>query len=301
MAFLSCGHVPGEGPYGKHLERAVDFVLAVQKKSGFLVYGNVEPYKNYQGSWDHPRQGAHYNHAIAGIMLCEVYGMMDPDHNVKIREAVIPALEITRHYQVSHKRRPHDRGGWRYLFPNANTDSDLSVTSWQLMFMRSAKNAGFDVPAEFVDDAMGYVRRCFHKQDGVFRYSLGDDTRVTRAVNGAGILSLSLGGEHNTEMAHAAGRWLMQQSFLPYNTSGGHVDDYYHYSVYYSTLGMFQLGGEYWRKHFPPIVQILLQHQRTNGSWPPERKVAHIGSAYSTALMVMTLTAPYQLVPIYQR
>src|SRR5689334_19766195 len=31
MAFLSRGHVPGTGPYGKQLDRAIDFVLAQQQ------------------------------------------------------------------------------------------------------------------------------------------------------------------------------------------------------------------------------------------------------------------------------
>jgi len=47
-------------------------------------------------------------------------------------------------------------GGWRYLnkrYPHLN-DSDLSVTGWQLMFLRSAKNAGFDVPEKNINDGV---------------------------------------------------------------------------------------------------------------------------------------------------
>ncbi|MFM8399470.1 MAG: hypothetical protein ACKOAH_16725, partial [Pirellula sp.] len=51
------------------------------------------------------------------------------------------------------------RGGWRYT-PDAG-DSDLSVSIWQLMALRSAKNDGLDVASATIDDAVGYLRRSF--------------------------------------------------------------------------------------------------------------------------------------------
>ena len=41
------------------------------------------------------------------------------------------------------------------------SDSDLSVTGWHLMFLRSARNAGFDVPDRAIADAVAYIRRTF--------------------------------------------------------------------------------------------------------------------------------------------
>src|SRR6187455_245717 len=37
MAFLSKGHVPGEGPYGRVLDKAIDFVLRSQQGDGLLT------------------------------------------------------------------------------------------------------------------------------------------------------------------------------------------------------------------------------------------------------------------------
>ena len=34
MAFLSRGHTPGQGPYGSHLSRGIDFVLSTQRRPG---------------------------------------------------------------------------------------------------------------------------------------------------------------------------------------------------------------------------------------------------------------------------
>lgn len=295
--------MPGLGRYGDGLTRAIRYALGTQSDGGLFSQRGVEPYLGFQPNpWDHPRAHAAYNHAITGIMLCEVYGAVQSDLSERIRPAIVNALRMTRQFQLSHKRNRQDLGGWRYMFPNLDIDSDLSVTSWQLMFLRAAKTAEFVVPDDYVKDAMAFVRRCFDPDQKAFRYSLSRrEPRITRGVTGAGILSLSLGGEHQSDMAQAAGRWILRQSFSPYNTNGGYVRDYYHYSVYYCSLGMFQLGGEYWKGFYPPIVDIVLRNQASDGAWSAEKGYIDIGRAYTTALMVMTLTVPYQIVLIYQR
>ena len=37
MALLSQGHLPGEGPYGRHLQRSLEFVLASQRATGLIA------------------------------------------------------------------------------------------------------------------------------------------------------------------------------------------------------------------------------------------------------------------------
>ena len=66
------------------------------------------------------------------------------------------------------KDQAEDRGGWRYIDDDGTCDSDLSITGWELMFLRSARNAGFDVPKQPIDDAVAYVRRCFAAEHGTF-------------------------------------------------------------------------------------------------------------------------------------
>jgi hypothetical protein len=66
---------------------------------------------------------------------------------------------------------------------------------------------------------------------------------------------------------------------------------------------MYQLGGRYWQQFFPGAVQTLLANQQPDGSWPAENHHhdARFGNAYTTALVLLTLGAPNQLLPIYQR
>jgi len=301
LAFLSRGHLPGKGPYGQQIDRAIDFVLSTQRSNG--LFSHVKPEPGPTG-YAKASQTALYNHGIAGLMLGEVYGMTAGQQHERIRRAIIKAIVFTREYQIGHKQMAADKGGWRYLSNNASEklNSDMSVTGWQLMFLRSARNAGFEVDTQYVDDALKYVRRCFDRRKNGFMYGLsGHGRTISRGTTGAGILSLSLAGEHQSELAQKAGRWLSSQSFDRYNAHSSRLDRY-HYSAYYCSQAMFQLGGEYWSRFYPPLVRTLIRHQNADGSWQPEQGIdSKFGNAYTTALVVLTLTPPYQLLPIYQR
>jgi len=292
MAFLSRGHVPGEGTYGKELERAIDFVLSEQHASGLL---SIEPVGSY--TIGRPT----YNHGISGVMLGEVYGMTSGKLGERIRGATVMALQHSRKLQTDSKRVPGDRGGWRYRTAGIN-DSDLTASVWHLMFYRSAMNAGFEVPKQWVDEATAYVRRCYSPETGDFCYTLnGDEHYASGATVAGGILSLSLAGEHQTEMAQTAGRWILNNPFDDYNRRR-HPDDRYHYSAYYCSQAMFQLGGQYWEKFYPDFQQVLLENQNADGSWDAEAaRDERFGNVYTTALIVLALTPPHQLLPIYQR
>jgi hypothetical protein len=288
MAFLSRGHVPGQGPYGKQIERAIDYTLTKQRSNGLI---------------SNPGERPNYNHAISGLMLGEVYGMTSSEQDGRVRDAIRQALRFSRQRQSRYKRHARDKGGWRYLDPWGPNDSDMTASSWQLMFYRSAKNAEFDVPAEYIDDAMAYVRRCFDQNEKAFVYALAhDDERyVSGGTVGGGIVALSMGGEHRSEMAQAGGKWILNSSFDRYNVRR-HPDDRYHYSAFYCSQAMFQLGGEFWESFYPPLQRTLLANQRRDGSWDREsRHDGRYGNVYTTALVVLALTPPYQILPIYQR
>jgi hypothetical protein len=66
---------------------------------------------------------------------------------------------------------------------------------------------------------------------------------------------------------------------------------------------MYQLGGDYWKEYFPSTVKALLENQRPDGSWHPEtmQRDRPFGNAYTTALVVLSLGAPNQFLPIFQR
>jgi len=299
MAFLSRGHLPGRGPYGAHLNKALEFVLSCRKPDGLIC--KLTPGPTYGGQEDASHSGL-YNHAISGLMLCEAYGTTDAEQAQRIRRAVDQAISTALKFQKERKRNTTDLGGWRYVRRTWGFDSDLSVTSWHLLFLRAAKNSGFEVPTQAVMDGLAYTKRCWDPQKQVFLYTIPVDYNLPkRACAGMGILSLSMAGEHNSPMAQEAGQWILRHSFTPYNE--GHQWDRYHYGVFYCTQAMFQLGGRYWQQFFPPLVTTLLANQGRDGSWQPEARGnnAIFGNVYTTSLVVIALATPYQLLPIFQR
>ena len=50
-------------------------------------------------------------------------------------------------------------------------------------------------------------------------------------------------------------------------------------------------------------MTVLLSAQTADGSWPPEvgLNTRLFGNSYTTAMAVLSLTPPYQLLPVYQR
>ena len=297
MAFLSAGHTLQGGPNSQKLHKAVSYTLNCQQPTGYLAV--VKP-----ASTVVPHKGSHtifYNHGISGLMLSEVYGMTDKQQSKKIRTSITNAIEVMKTPPFP-KRSAEDRGGWRYFNVYTTSDSDTTCTAWQLMFLRSSKNAGFDVPEKLIDEAVGYLQRSYDEEQEAFTYGLFEPGRFVSAGSvGGAIVSLSMAGKHNTRIARHAGQWLMQQPLEAYNTKlgrGGH----YIYGVYYGSQAAYQLGGEYWRNIYPRIVKVLLKNQLPNGSWPADNGIAKCyGSTYTTAMAVLALTPEYQLLPIYQR
>jgi len=309
MAFVTHGHMPGEGPYGQQLQRALDFIASCQKPSGLVALVSPAGSEISRNVNHETGSTATYNHALSSLLLSEVFAM--GGGNLDENQAVIEkALRATLEMQRWSKRRKEDKGGWRYVnrFQDAY-DSDLSVTGWHLMFMRSAKNAGFEVPQKSIEDAVAYVQRCFQPRYKTFTIMAGPEDRRSRGMAGAVILALAHAGLHDSKEARIAGDWLLQEGFAKYNESRryagqGWTDDRYHYGVFCASQAMYQLGGDYWRKFYPPTVRVILDNQSESGAWAADSHRAadgKFGRAYTTALMTMTLGASNQLLPVFQR
>lgn len=302
MAFLAAGHEPELGEYGPAIERAIEFVLTTQREEGLFSFVKpIAPVTN----WHQATHTAMYNHAIAALLLTESYGMTSDRKLDELTIAIEKGLEFT----FREQRRPGpykiEDGGWGYLkyVNQRNTgEADLSVTGWHLMFLRSAANAGFDVPEERVQAAAGYIQRSFYEETGQFLYRiLPADRKSSRGMVGAGILSLAMAGQHNTKIARQAGDWLQKHPVDQYNSPAG-GGDRFHYGVHYASHAMYQLGGHYWREFYPTMVDTMLAGQLPSGAWPSDSTTDRaFGNAYTTALAVLSLTPPYQVLPIYQR
>ncbi len=270
MAFLSKGYTPGLGPYGESINRCIDYVLTYEQekegeKTGYLVRTGEDKM---------------YAHCIATLFLSEVSGMVDPVRQKKIDETLARALRlIIKAQQI--KKPENQAGGWRYT-PESG-DSDLSLTGWAVMAIRSARLNGANVPENVVVDAVEYVLKC--QQDNGFAYQPGGGPKP--AMTGVGVLCLTLCGQHEHESLAKAGEYLLSVKSNP--AAGGHGE----YSEYYCAQAMFQLGDEYWIEYAEEMYPRLLQQQAADGSWS--------GAGYQTAMYILAMTVHYRQLPVYQR
>ena len=175
------------------------------------------------------------------------------------------------------------------------------------MFLRSARNAEFNIPKQYFDEGLDFVERCYESdisqhEKGVFRYrpklsAPNENPQITLANTASAMLTLVLGGRHNHAGVADGVRWFVSREY-PRPWQNG----YFYLASYYSSQAMAQVGGDTWNLIFPQIAGNLLAEQTADGAWPPGRQTEkRFGSSYSTSLAVLALTPAYQLLPIYQR
>ncbi|RYD67097.1 MAG: hypothetical protein EOP84_30765, partial [Verrucomicrobiaceae bacterium] len=144
LSLTAIGHQAADStPEGGALKRALGYVLRPEAQ---------EP-DGYLGAKDGSRM---YGHGITTLMLAEMLGMgADSSQDELLRIRCRKAIELIIRAQKVPKN-DNNRGGWRYT-PDAG-DSDMSVTVWQTMALRAAKNAGMDVPRESIEEAVRYIK-----------------------------------------------------------------------------------------------------------------------------------------------
>lgn len=275
MAFMANGHVPGEGPHGKNMERAIRWVVDRQLPNGLFALNQSH--------------GVMYEHGICTLMLAEVAGMVDEPLASRVRTSLASAVKLILQAQAVPKGNQHV-GGWRYS-PTSN-DSDLSATGWQLLALRAAKDVGCDVPGASIEAAVSYVKRCVARPGG-FSYMPGDGVTATRT--GTGILCLEVCGDHHAPETMAAAQFLRRRPPRYY-------EGWFFYGAYYSSIGMFKVGGDYWTETRDALTTELLTHQAGDGAWTGNNsnEFSH-GPIYCTSLATLALAVEYQYLPIYQR
>ncbi len=295
MAMASIGILPADpGGEGIAMRRAIDYVVSPNAP----VRSPRQDMQGYFGRADGSRM---YGHGITTLMLTEMLGMgADDQQDRHIREALDGALNVILAAQRV-KKAPINQGGWRYT-PESN-DSDLSVSVWQLMALRSAKNDAVAVPAEAIDQAVRYLEMSFTGSLDVdstprtlagFSYTPGQN-RPTFAMTAAGLLAMQVAGQYDSPITRSAADWLLEHP--------PKLDErFFYYGTYYYAQAMHQRGGRHAQQAAPLVSKLLLAEQNADGSWLSTRgEERNYGTAYATTLAVLSLSVTYHYLPIYQR
>jgi hypothetical protein len=295
MAFLSGGHLPGQGPYGEVMDRALDFVLRSVQEDG-----QITAYKTRM-----------YSHAFSLLFLAEVYGMTGrPD----LREHIDRAVEFT--YKSQNKK-----GGWRYA-PLAR-DSDMSITVCQVVALREARNIGIRVPRKTIDKALKYVMESAvtppNSDSGAFLYQHREVpfNRNSFALTAAGLTTIYQAGlysdravvrfcrDHNIKRVPRISHCL---SYLnrQYEAVWMDYSDHYffYYGNYYAAQAMYTHGGRAWERWYGMVRDDLLQIATQRGSTGGREfywRSKHVGDVFPTAVAAIILQVPKNYLPIFQR
>lgn len=299
LALASVGHLPTDPTLeGEAMRKAIDFLCRDDRQASNGYFGNTDGSRMY-------------GHGITTLALCEMLGMgVNRNQDRLIRERATRAIELILRSQRVPKHSVRYEGGWRYT-PDSG-DADLSVTVWQTMALRSARNAGLAVPKEAIDKAVQYLKNSYasgRDAQGLptnlrtgFAYQPGGNAEY--ATTAAGLLALQVCGEYEALEVRGATEWLLEmlnggpgrrQRQLDYGQK------WFFYGTYYFAQGMQKRGGEHARQARQFTEQILLANQQGDGSWiSADGQERGAGRIYSTALAILSLSIKHHYLPIYQ-
>jgi hypothetical protein len=176
LALLANGQLPDEGEHGVAVRRALNYI--VRNRSGVgLGSGGAFMYEN----------------AMSVLFVLSCLGTFeDREKNNALSEWCHEALDMIYKAQEVDKS-PSDKGGWRYH--PASSDSDLSVTAWQLLVLHGARQCGFAVRDSSVRYAMNYINSGFTRIDETrsgYIYRPGHQKEAEPGVTGTSVLVKSI-------------------------------------------------------------------------------------------------------------
>lgn len=295
LAFQAGGHFhDNQRKYSENVRRGLEWLVRQQQKDGSL-------YQSHNGA---RHQHYMYEHGIGAFALAEANAVgvaTKPGAPMPYREATENALRYIQ-------RTQHDDGGWRYTESKAE-GGDMSVTGWQVLALKSGKEARLDVSPECVADIERFLAKCRIGRTGRTGYTSAN-AMISEATTGVGMLIDQLFlDQGDSEVVKSGAEYLAKKaegfdkssSFdLPVLRQVGNRDEDDYYLLYNCTLAMFQHGGEPWKRWNDAVRNRLVARQLRGeqcdrGSWTPDaRWGGQGGRVYSTALAILTLEVYYR-------
>jgi hypothetical protein len=233
-----------------------------------------------------------YEHGMAAFALAEACAVARASGRqplARYRQAAEKAIRFIYDAQ-------HDDGGWRYA-PSPHGPSDTSVTGWQVLALKSAREANIPVSDVCVKKAHGFFDACV-LPNGRTAYQPGNLN--TEATTGVGMLARQfLFDEADSPAVHEAAEYLAGHAEKTWLDRMLRKRDRDYYLWYNCTLAMFQAGGEPWNRWNNVVRDTLIELQEhvgcERGSWnTTSRWGAQGGRNYTTALATLTLEVYYR-------
>ena len=266
LALAAAGNVPGRGRYGRHIERAVTWLLQQVREDGYISHGGSRM----------------YSHGLATTFLAEMVGMTRRED---IKTAVKRAIRLIVESQ-------NEEGGWRHQ--PMPVDADMAVSSLVIQAMRAARNVGISVPEQTVERAEKFVESCSTSKGYSYMPVYDYDSwswRVTFAITGAGVASMYNIGRYDTKGVRDALSSLEGQ--LRSDPPGA---NHYYYAHFFTAHARYLAGGDEWRNYFSRIKKEIIERQFGEGYWEDD-----VGINYATSMACLILQMPCERLSIFQK
>jgi hypothetical protein len=239
-----------------------------------------------------------YTHGLCTIALCELLAMTGDE---SLREDAQRAID----YCVQHQSiRP---GGWRYLPDRFSEQSDVSVTGWIVLALKSGEAAGLTVPPETYNRVMKFLDSMMVSNQ--YRYR-EEEPEPRVSMTAEALLCRILLGWRRSDPRLAAGVKVILNT--PPSFTETYKRDVYYW--FFATQTLYHYGGNEWQTWNSAMREELLRYQEKegdeSGSWNPNplpgpnRPVrdqwgAQYGRLYTTCMSLYILEVYYRHLRIF--
>lgn len=293
LAFLGAGHTPESNTeYSPRVARALEHLLALQDED--------------TGAFG---RSSCYGHGITTYALAECYGLTKNEELLRPLEDALTWILANQ----GPRRDQRNRGGWGYFSPGLRAEDSyarVSVSSWMIMALESARMSGIELPEDVLPSARQYLQLSYDRPNGWFRYNHKPSRlrsgwpTLPASTPAAAFCLMLLGVDKDDRMVDAAAEYTAERRPRQYRRyrdddfvlrGQGNV-----YFWYYGSLCCFLKGGREWERWNERLSTVLPQAQNEDGSWTPidvyseEAGDNRRDRSYTTAMCVLSLEVYYR-------
>jgi hypothetical protein len=275
-ALLCSGSTTTQGPYSRHIRRAVDYLMGMARPNGLI--GDPQRDNRYT-----------YGHGFSMLFLSQVLGEEeDRERRQELLDVLTKAVEFSGRAQTKS-------GGWGYVSAADGNDFDEgSTTITQVQGLRGCRNAGIPVPAEIIEGAKEYIYSC-KNSDGGISYSSRNRGSSRPAITAAALAALYNAGDYDSK--HVPDMVAYCKKNLYRIGSGTQHFGHWHYTYLYYSQVVYRQGGTEWAEFRDALNNHIVASQSADGSWKGDQ----IGPIYITSINLTILQLEKSYLPIYQR
>jgi hypothetical protein len=275
-ALLCSGSTTTQGPYARHIRRAVDYLMGMARPNGLIG----DPIRDNRYT---------YGHGFSMLFLSQVLG---EEEDLQRREELMAMLEKAVEFSG---RAQTKSGGWGYVSAADGNDFDEgSTTITQVQGLRGCRNAGVPVAVDIINAAKQYIYQC-KNPDGGISYSSRNRGSSRPAITAAALAALYNAGDYDSD--HVPDMLDYCKKNL-YRISGGTQHfGHWHYAYLYYAQVVYREGGTEWETFRNTLYDRLAAEQASEGSWKGDQ----IGEIYITSINLTIMQLERGFLPIYQR